>query len=71
MTIHPTITEARIIEAVESGDSWGFCAACGDDAYGVKPDARQYECEGCGEKAVYGAEWLLLLTAFGGRSLTT
>jgi hypothetical protein len=26
---------------------------------GVEPDARNYECEACGERAVYGAQELL------------
>jgi len=52
------------MEAVErqmsSLDNPGFCIACGADAEGCEPDARGYECECCGEKAVYGAEELLL-----------
>ncbi len=62
MKIHPSITEDRIIEAVEADDCLGFCIACGADAFGVEPDARRYECEACGESAVYGAEELLLMT---------
>jgi hypothetical protein len=42
-------------------DDPGFCIACGADAEGVEPDARQYECEACGAHAVYGAEELLLM----------
>lgn len=52
-----------VMEAVESGDSVGFCLACGDEAYGVEPDARCYECEGCGAPEVYGAEELLIMLA--------
>ena len=33
----------------------GFCIACGESAYGVEPDAQQYECESCGKRRVYGA----------------
>ena len=54
----------RIKNAAESGDSMGFCLACGAEAYGVEPDAREYECEECGEKKVYGAEELLVMYAF-------
>ena len=57
----PKITIDRIIAAVESGDYMGFCLACGDEAYGVEPDARKYECESCGKPKVYGAEELLLM----------
>jgi hypothetical protein len=61
---HPSITADRIIAAVEAArrslDDPGFCICCGADAEGVEPDARQYECESCGEPGVYGAEELLL-----------
>lgn len=40
-------------------DLGGFCKACGAEAYGVEPDAREYECEECGERAVYGAAELI------------
>lgn len=59
MKIHSSITSDRVIEAIEADDCLGFCAACGEDAYGVEPDARRYECECCGKKAVFGAEELL------------
>lgn len=62
--LHPSITAERVIAAVEryqtSLDNPGFCVACGEDADGCEPDARRYECECCGERAVYGAEELLL-----------
>jgi predicted amidophosphoribosyltransferase len=65
MKIHPSITAARVLEAVESEmtslDNPGFCLACGADADGCEPDARNYECEECGKKAVYGAEECLLM----------
>ena len=63
--IHPSITTERIIAACErreqSLDNPGFCIACGEDADGCEPDARGYECECCGEHAVYGAEELLMV----------
>lgn len=65
MKMHKSITQDRIIEAIErsysSTDNPGFCVACGEDANGVEPDARKYECESCGEFAVYGAEELAFL----------
>ena len=61
MSAHPSVTIARIVEAVEADDNTGICVACGEEAYGVEPDARRYECESCGEKRVYGAEELLLM----------
>ena len=58
------ITLDRIIDACERRenglDNPGFCTACGEDADGCEPDARKYLCEICGERAVYGAEELLL-----------
>jgi hypothetical protein len=37
-----------------------FAIACGCEHLGIEPDARGYECEACGEPAVYGADDLLL-----------
>ena len=62
MKMHASITVDRLMEACESGDYMGFCIACGNEAYGVEPDARRYVCESCDAKAVYGAEELLLMT---------
>jgi predicted RNA-binding Zn-ribbon protein involved in translation (DUF1610 family) len=41
-------------------DNPGFCIACGEEADNVEPDARNYECDYCGEHQVYGAEELLI-----------
>ena len=54
----------EIMEAVEADDSLGFCLACGEEASGVEPDARRYECEACGAARVYGAEELLLMFGY-------
>ena len=40
----------------------GFCIACGADADGCEPDARNYECEICGENKVFGASELMLMS---------
>lgn len=50
----------RIIEAVQRDDCIGFCKACGNEQNGCEPDARNYECEVCGEHQVFGAEELLI-----------
>lgn len=55
----PVMTEREYIQA--DNDSQGFCLACGADAYGVEPDARQYECEACGSPKVYGIPELLMM----------
>lgn len=64
VVIHPHVTVARVIDAVhremETLDNPGFCIACGVEADGCEPDARKYECESCGERAVYGAQELLM-----------
>lgn len=65
MKIHQSITSDRILEACErsqtSLDNPGFCVACGEDADDCEPDAERYECEACGQRAVYGAEQLLFV----------
>ena len=60
--IHVSITADRLMEAVESGEYIGFCKACGSEQGGCEPDARNYECESCGEIAVDGVEELLFRT---------
>jgi hypothetical protein len=56
---HASVTAERVMEAAEremtSLDNPGFCLACGEEAEGCEPDAEHYECEGCGERAVFGA----------------
>jgi predicted RNA-binding Zn-ribbon protein involved in translation (DUF1610 family) len=53
----PVVTEDELAEL----DTTGFCVACGAETLGVEPDARQYACEGCGERTVYGVETLVLM----------
>ncbi len=55
------VTLQQVLAAIEADDNLGFCLACGAEAYCVEPDAREYECESCGENKVYGAEELLLM----------
>ena len=58
--VHHSVTSERIIELCQEDDNAGLCLDCGEEAYGVEPDARGYECESCGAKRVYGAEELLI-----------
>lgn len=59
------ITAEQIIDAcnrrLRTLDNPGFCLECGNEAEGVEPDAREYECEACGEHRVFGAEELLFM----------
>jgi len=52
----------NICELTElSDDMNGFCIACGNLQEGCEPDAREYVCEECGEKKVYGIEELAIM----------
>ena len=62
MQIHRSITPDRIETAITEDADLGFCIACGAEADGVEPDAREYECDECGEHKVYGAEELAIMT---------
>jgi len=42
----------------------GLCLACGELKFGdCEPDARNYPCEECGKRRVYGAEEARLMGA--------
>lgn len=62
--IHSSVTVDRVMEAahrrMHSLDNPGICVVCGADQEGCEPDARNYECESCGERAVFGAEELAM-----------
>lgn len=63
--VHPSLTITKIQKAAESQmfglENPGFCISCGNEQDGCEPDAREYECERCGERKVYGAEELLVM----------
>jgi hypothetical protein len=50
-----------ILAAIERDDYTGFCTACGAEADSCEPDARNYKCESCGKREVFGAEELLIM----------
>ena len=52
---------------VQQADDWseGFCLACRAPRDGCEPDAEAYECEECGEAAVYGPHWIAIAGLFG------
>lgn len=66
MKIHSSLTEDRIIEAVQADDNLGFCVKCGAEHGGLEPDARRRPCETCGDlHSVYGAEEILICIGIG------
>lgn len=64
MKLHKSITEDRVIDAVERTmhdlENVGFCIECGEEADSCEPDAENYKCEVCGARQVFGAEQVLL-----------
>lgn len=56
----PVLTDAEYRSLTYDG-SPGFCLACGTECDAVEPDARQYPCDGCGARKVYGLEELLMM----------
>jgi hypothetical protein len=58
----PTVYPVSSAEYLELRDSdGGICLSCGEHADGCEPDAERYECEACGEHAVYGIEQALIM----------
>ena len=39
-------------------DTNGFCLNCGEEAYGIEPDAHEYTCSLCNKNTVYGIQEL-------------
>lgn len=68
INVHKSITIKRVTQAIKqrytSLDNPGICLACGEDQDGCEPDAERYECEGCGESQVYGAEQIFMIGAY-------
>jgi hypothetical protein len=51
----------EVMAAIREDEGIGFCTACGTEADGfVEPDTERRACQDCDERAVYGAEQLLL-----------
>ena len=52
----------KIEDVEEAMDCYmGFCVSCGAPRECCEPDARNYPCEECGEKQVYGAQELIMM----------
>ena len=54
----------QLEEVLKNDDNYGFCLACGEEAYNVEPDARKSKCEACGEPRVFGAQEILLMEEY-------
>jgi len=52
------LTEEEYLDL--SDNYMGICLNCGEQRDSCEPDARNYECEHCGEKQVFGVEELLM-----------
>lgn len=63
--MHSSITLEKVMDAAQremfGTDNPGFCLSCGEEQEGCEPDARNYECECCGDRQVFGASELLLM----------
>ena len=64
MKLHPSVNLEMLEDAVHRQrfglDNPGYCMACGMESDSCEPDARNYECQSCGEREVYGAEELFM-----------
>lgn len=56
----PAMTTEEAEALIFDSEDLGFCIYCGEDAYGVEPDARRYECECCGKNGVWGIPELII-----------
>ena len=57
------ISEAEYRDETMGLGNPGCCLACGARVEGCEPDARNYECEECGEHEVFGLEECLMMGA--------
>jgi len=59
-------TERKLMFTLEQiqaadDDQAGFCLSCGNMQFNCEPDARNYKCEACGERRVFGAAELVFM----------
>lgn len=57
------LSKVAVLRSVERAEHTqehsGFCTACGHEQEHCSPDAQQWQCESCGQHAVYGNELVL------------
>lgn len=62
------INEERLLAAVKENmfglGNTGFCLECGEEQEGCEPDARNYRCDSCDARQVFGAEEVLMMGAY-------
>lgn len=51
----------QAVGIVDNDNNTGICINCGAFQDTVEPDAERYKCGACGERAVYGAEQIILM----------
>lgn len=65
MHLPDNLTLDEVMEAAEEQmyglENPGFCLNCGERHESCEPDARNYECECCGERQVFGAAEILMM----------
>jgi len=54
----------KLLKHCKDDDDSGYCLACGEEAYGVDPDARKATCESCKAPKVYGCQELILMSLY-------
>lgn len=54
--MHHSIDYEKIQQLIIEDCMWGICRSCGEEQPHCEPEARNYLCENCGEREVFGAE---------------
>jgi len=55
------VPQSMIESSMFGMENEGICLGCGEFQGGCEPDARDYECECCGEHKVYGLEEAMMM----------
>lgn len=57
-------SEDELRAALEADNGAGFCLSCGAEHDNCELDAREYECDACGNRSVFGAAECLFMGAY-------
>lgn len=55
------VIDNESLEEMMYDGNMGICLNCGEIAYSVEPDARNYKCEACNRLEVFGLEEAMLM----------